>query len=253
MLIDWPLILTKHPDKRGANLLSFCYIKSMRKEQVTGQASRFDLVYGKPGMAFGSEPEPELANFVKSSRVRGKALDLGCGDGRHALFLAEQGYHVTAVDFSPVAIKKLESISKVRKLNRVLELHYCDARDFKYRNNSFDLVVAVTLFDHLPKKDVRPLIEKVAGSTKKGGVIFAKVHTVKDPGKTNGSDKASELSWAIRHYFEPDELRKLLKKNFDIIKYSEYDDLDKSHGRPHFHNFAIALARQVQHSNLACP
>jgi cyclopropane fatty-acyl-phospholipid synthase-like methyltransferase len=144
-----------------------------------------------------------------------------------------------------VAIKKLVSISQVKKLDNVIELHDCDARDFRYPSRTFDLIVAVTLFDHLPKKDVRPLFRKVVRSLKKGGVLFVKVHTVKDPGKINGSDKASELSWAIQHYFEPDELRILLKKDFEIIKYSEYDDQDKSHGRPHFHNFAIVLARKA--------
>ncbi len=223
----------------------FHYINSMKEARRNEQSLRFDLVYAGAEMVFGSEPEPELASFVKSSKVKGKALDLGCGDGRHALFLAGKGYQVTAVDFSPVAIKKLGSISKVRKLDKLLELHHGDVRDYKYPRNSFDLVAAVTLFDHVPKKDVRPLFEKVAGSLKKDGVIFIKVHTVKDPGKLNGSDKASELSWAIQHYFKETELRGLLERKFKILKYSEYDDLDKSHGKPHFHNFATALARKA--------
>jgi cyclopropane fatty-acyl-phospholipid synthase-like methyltransferase len=237
--------IAKPAVKSGANLLWFCYISLMDKDRKSRESARFDLVYNQPEMAFGSEPEPELANYVQSHEERGKALDLGCGDGRHAFFLAEEGFHVTAVDFSPVAINKLGSISRVKKLDQVLELHHSDARDFKYPKNSFDLVAAVTLFDHLTKADVRPLFAKVAASLKRGGVLFMKVHTVKDPGKINGSDKASELAWAIHHYFESDELKSLLKKDFEIIKYSEYDDLDKSHGRPHFHNFAMALAKKV--------
>lgn len=196
-------------------------------------------------MAFGSEPEPELAKFVMSSPKKGKALDLGCGDGRHSLFLARNGYNVTGLDISQVAIKKLEKIARCEKLNSSLELHHSDARDFEYLSETFDLVAAVTLLDHMPKKDVGRLFDKVVGSLKKNGVIFVKVHTVKDPGKLNGSDKASELSWAIQHYFKEAELRKLFETGFNILKYSEYDDLDKSHGKPHFHNFAIALARKA--------
>ena len=226
-------------------MAGFHYINSMKKARGNEQSSRFDLIYAGAEMAFGTEPEPELSKFIMSSVKKGKALDLGCGDGRHALFLAGKGYHVTAVDFSPVAIKKLESISKVKKLDKVLELHFCDARDFDYPSEEFDFVAAVTLFDHVPKKDVRPLFDKVAGSMKTEGVIFIKVHTVNDPGKLNGSDKASELSWAIQHYFKAAELRGLLETKFEILKYSEYDDLDRSHGKPHFHNFAIALARRA--------
>jgi cyclopropane fatty-acyl-phospholipid synthase-like methyltransferase len=209
------------------------------------QSAGFDLVYSKSEMAFGSEPEPELAKFIESSEHKGKALDLGCGDGRHALFLAKNGYNVTGVDISGVAIKKLERIAQSEKLNSTLKLHHSDVRDFDYPPEEFDFVAAVTLFDHVPKKDLRPLFEKVAHSLKKDGVIFIKVHTVKDPGKLNGSEKASELSWAIQHYFKESELRELLESKFKILKYSEYDDLDNSHGKPHFHNFAIALARKA--------
>ena len=217
----------------------------MIEQRKNNQSARFDLVYSKPEMAFGSEPEPELAKYIESSVVKGKALDLGCGDGRHALFLARNGFKVTGVDVSQVAIKKLESIAKAEKLNSFLKLHHSDARDFDYPSEKYDFVAAVTLFDHVPQKDVRPLFDKVAGSLKKNGVIFIKVHTVKDPGKLNGSDKASELSWAIQHYFKAEELRELLETKFKILKYSEYDDLDRSHGQPHFHNFAIALSQKA--------
>ncbi|MGH8016139.1 MAG: class I SAM-dependent methyltransferase, partial [Candidatus Zixiibacteriota bacterium] len=160
------------------------------------QSARFDLVYGRSGMAFGNEPEPELAKFVRSSNRRGKAIDLGCGDGRHALFLAKMSYNVTGVDISKVAVNKLESLAAAGNLNSFLEIFHSDARDFNYPVNEYDLVVAVTLFDHLPKRDVVPLFEKVTGSIKPDGILFTKVHTIKDPGNTNGSDRASELSWA---------------------------------------------------------
>lgn len=205
---------------------------------------RFDLFYSQPEMAFGSKPEPELTKFVKSCKRRGKALDLGCGDGRHALYLARMAYKVTAIDTSNVAIQKLKSSAKKKQLLKLLDVHKCDVRDFDYPKDIYDLVVAVTLFDHIPKQDVAPLLEKVTESLKSNGILFIKVHTDKDPGKTNGSNKASELSWAIQHYFEPQELRQLLEQEFNVIKYSEYDDLDESHGHPHFHNFALSIAQK---------
>ena len=238
--------LTNILGRSDATVHLFCYIKQMKNDNPFKQAAGFDKVYNRPGMAFGDQPEPELQKFVSSTAARGKALDLGCGDGRHALFLAKQGFHVTGVDLSEVAIKKLGKISKSQKLDTALELYHLDARDFNYPSDSFDLVVAVTLFDHVTKKDVRPLFNKVERSLKTGGILFIKVHTVKDPGKINGSDKASELSWAIQHYFEPNELKSLLKSKYEIIKYVEYDDLDKSHGRPHFHNFDLTLARKTR-------
>lgn len=204
------------------------------------------MVYGHSKMAFGNEPEPELHKHVSSSKSRGKALDLGCGDGRHALYLAKEGYQVTGVDVSAVGLKKLGSMSKLQNLGSALKLHHSDVRDFNYPLQEYDLVAAVTLFDHVPGDDVMPLFNKVADSLKIGGILFVKVHTIKDPGHIDGHNSASELSWAIKHYFEPKELKILLEEDFEILKYSEYDDLDKSHGRPHSHNFDMALARKLK-------
>jgi 2-polyprenyl-3-methyl-5-hydroxy-6-metoxy-1,4-benzoquinol methylase len=58
------------------------------------------------GRADWLEPEPEVRDVVPVLTARGAtaALDLGCGVGRHALFLAEAGFAVSAIDGSPVGI-----------------------------------------------------------------------------------------------------------------------------------------------------
>ena len=217
----------------------------MDSRESSDYENRFDLVYSSPKMAFGERPEPELQNYIETNGHSGRALDLGCGDGRHTLYLAKRGYNVTGLDISSVGVKKLQELANGLKLDSLVNLKHIDAREFDYQPNSFNLVVAVTLFDHLPQKDVLPLFNKVSSSIKPGGVLFTKVHTIKDPGKTNGKEKASELSWAIQHYFEPGELKNLLQKDFKINKYIEYDDLDESHGHPHNHNFAMSIARKI--------
>ena len=217
----------------------------MDSRESTDYKSRFDLVYSGSNMAFGEQPERELQKFIESNGHSGHALDMGCGDGRHALFLARRGYNVTGLDISAVGVKKLQERAKGLNLDSVIYLNQIDARKFDYQPDSFNLVVAVTLFDHLPKEDVLPLLDKVSLSLKPGGVLFTKVHTTNDPGRTAGKEKASQLSWAIRHYFEPGELKSMLEIDFVLNKYIEYDDLDQSHGLPHYHNFAVALARKI--------
>jgi len=58
--------------------------------------------FGKPRWD-SAEPRPELARIIQG-RSPGRALDLGCGTGTDALYLASQGWHVVGVDFVPEAI-----------------------------------------------------------------------------------------------------------------------------------------------------
>jgi SAM-dependent methyltransferase len=59
------------------------------------------------GAPWESGPRPELVELVESGRVRpGRAIDLGCGSGADSVFLAGNGFDVTGVDLSPVAVEK---------------------------------------------------------------------------------------------------------------------------------------------------
>ena len=61
--------------------------------------------YGTPPWVMG--PREELVRFVQSGRLRpGRAIDLGCGVGDNAIFLAQHGFDVVGVDFSPAAIEQ---------------------------------------------------------------------------------------------------------------------------------------------------
>lgn len=52
-------------------------------------------------------PRQELVELVSSGRLRpGRAVDLGCGTGANAVFLAQHGFEVTGIDFAPAALAK---------------------------------------------------------------------------------------------------------------------------------------------------
>lgn len=71
-------------------------------------ASRFfyDAMY-RVGAPWEGSARPELVHLVESGRLQPcRAIDLGCGSGANAIFLADHGFDVVGVDFSPVAIRK---------------------------------------------------------------------------------------------------------------------------------------------------
>ncbi|GLR17094.1 methyltransferase domain-containing protein [Portibacter lacus] len=62
---------------------------------------------------------PELIQFYKSIQVKGRLLDLGCGQGRDAIPLAKLGFDVTGIDHSRVGIDQLNKIAKAQNLSLV--------------------------------------------------------------------------------------------------------------------------------------
>jgi cyclopropane fatty-acyl-phospholipid synthase-like methyltransferase len=204
--------------------------------------NEFDAFYDQAELSFGTEPTGEIRRFVESTDRRGKALDLGAGDGRNALYLARAGYDVTAVDSSRVGLAKLEWFAWRDGLISKIQTLRTDVREALYEDSTYDLIVAVTLFDHLPETDIGSLFDRVVRSLRVGGALFVKVLTVADPGFKKNGQPASELSPTIRHYFGPKELLHLVDGNLDVASYDERTERDATHGMPHLHAFATMLA-----------
>jgi len=62
-------------------------------------------------------PDENLVEFLEAYHMPARALELGCGEGRNAIYMAGRGIGVTAVDISTVAIKHARKIAKKRKAN----------------------------------------------------------------------------------------------------------------------------------------
>ena len=74
----------------------------------------YDLLY-RFGAPWEGGPRSELVSLVESGRLdptsMPRAIDLGCGSGANSVFLAEHGFDVTGVDFSPVALGKARALA----------------------------------------------------------------------------------------------------------------------------------------------
>ena len=109
--------------------------------------------------------------------VRGRVLDVGCGAGRHSLYLQKKGFNVLGIDVSPLAIKvcKLRGLMK----SRVMPI---EAANFK--SDSFDTIVMMGnnfgLFGSFEK--ARRLLKRFYRITSEGALIIA---SSRDPYKTN--------------------------------------------------------------------
>ncbi len=95
---------------------------------------------------FGSHEE--LQKIILSvAGPPGSALDLGCGDGRDAIFLARNGFNVTAMDFSPTAIKMAQR--NVEEAGVDVKLIQDYLTDLHHVTGTFDLVIDIGAFNDL--------------------------------------------------------------------------------------------------------
>ncbi len=102
----------------------------------------------------------------------GTALDLACGAGRNAVWLAEQGWRVTAVDFSGVALRMARSLAAERRVE--VEWIEADAVAWTPPAGAYDLVCVLYL--QLPAGERRTALAHAAGAVRPGGTLLVLGH-----------------------------------------------------------------------------
>jgi len=115
----------------------------------------------RQGRAFPHNPF--LAERIKG-RKPGKALDIGIGEGRNALFLATQGWAVTGFDISDVGVKLAQEAAQKKGLQ--LEAVVEDADRFDYGKQRWDLVVGMYMHAVITRN-----AEKIMEALKPGGIL----------------------------------------------------------------------------------
>lgn len=102
----------------------------------------------------------------------GRALDLACGAGRHAVWLAERGWRVTAVDFSEVALAEARRLSAARGLD--VEWIAADVLSWEPPARAFELVLLLYL--QVPRHELRTVLGRAAGALAPGGRLVVVGH-----------------------------------------------------------------------------
>ena len=137
----------------------------------------YDELYRSASAVWSGRPNRQLV-VEAGGLPPGTALDAGCGEGADALWLAERGWRVTAVDFSAVALE--------RGATRARELGLCDRVDWLPADlgswtppeGCFDLVTAHYLHSHGP--DRTALFERLAAAVAPGGTLLVVGHLLGD-------------------------------------------------------------------------
>ncbi|WP_031469172.1 class I SAM-dependent methyltransferase [Sciscionella sediminilitoris] len=164
----------------------------------------------------------------------GRALDLGCGEGADAIWLAERGWQVTAVDISAVAVERAAAAAGA---DSGIDWQQGDPRVAAPPRRSFDLVSAqyFPVLRETGHRTLRGLLDAVAP----GGTLLVVGHLLDGPppAEWTGPDPSE--------FYSPEEIAELLDEDWSIEFHGPRERPEVPEGNPH-HKDVVLRARRLR-------
>ena len=165
---------------------------------------RWDERFRGKGFAFGKEPNPFLKKHIHLLQ-KGKTLDIASGEGRNAIFLAQHGFEVDAVDISWVGLKKAQKLAG--EIGVKIHTSFADLNTYQIEKEKYDLIANLYFLR-------RGLIPKIKKGLKKGSRVIFETYTLEQ--KNIGTEGPKDP----KYFLKPNELLRLFK-DFRILFYRE--------------------------------
>jgi tellurite methyltransferase len=184
----------------GSRFQHLSGVKSSKDSKV-----EWDQRYARSTFIYGKAPANFLAENYHYIPFEGNVLDMGMGEGRNAVFLAQKGYKVTGIDISSVAVKKANSLAQ--EFGVKIKGVVASLKEYKIPPHSYDAIVCFYFVD-------RGLIDKMKSWLKPGGILIFEAHTTRQ----KKISKRSILDDGF--YLKEQELLHLFQ-GMRILKYEE--------------------------------
>jgi len=152
----------------------------------------WDQRYNTSVYVYGTEPNDFLASAIEELPI-GQALCIAEGEGRNAVFLAEHGHQVLAVDSSAIGLEKAARLAAERGVRIATEV--TDLAHFDVEADSWDTVISI--FAHVPPAIRKPLHKKIVGGLRSGGMLVLEAYTPAQVGLGTGGPPVPELTMTL--------------------------------------------------------
>lgn len=182
-------------------------------------------------------PNHDIVEILPLLPAKARVLDLGCGEGRNAFYLATRGCEVTAVDRSEAGIAKLCELAA--QVDLPITGVVADLNDYVVEG-TWDLVMAHGVIDYLDNARWRELLHEVKDATAPGGInaYTCMLFTDRHPAPPEFG------SAGFKHSVAPGELRAFYD-DWDLVRHDRYVKWDQHPGIPiHCHPVDKVVARR---------
>ena len=180
---------------------------------------------------WGTGPSSLARGIARRLPSRARVLDLGCGEGRDSVFLAERGHAVVGLELSIDGLRKAARLAADRG---VLASWVCAALPSLPLRGPFDLVFSCGSIHYVASADRPRLFQELRALTRSGGyhahVVFTGRRVYREKGETV-------------HYFAPRELRDAYR-DWTVLRHEQGLIRCAQDGVPHTHSVETLLARR---------
>ncbi|MBE9515915.1 MAG: class I SAM-dependent methyltransferase [Proteobacteria bacterium] len=191
----------------------------------------WDERYAEAGFAYGTEANAFLVEHGNKITKSGKVLCLAEGEGRNAVWLAQQGYKVTGVDSSSIGMAKAQALASERNVD--IETLCTDLENYHVEESCWDSIVSI--FCHLPALVRTRLHKEVVVGLKPGGLLILEAYRPKQLEYGTGGPPAAELMMQLE----------TVKQELDGLEWLHAAELDREIVEGKYHTGIGAVVQLV--------
>ncbi|MDO4940536.1 MAG: methyltransferase domain-containing protein [Erysipelotrichaceae bacterium] len=199
--------------------------------------TQYEKLYDSEEYYWGLEPAdflPLLLEAVGKDPSDVKVLDIGCGEGKDAVYMAKHGCKVTAFDITESGIKKTKLLAD--KNNVDITAYVDDINTFN-TDDKFDIIYSTGTIQYLFPENIESFFEKVKNITNIGGIVYFNVFVDKPYLPLPPDWDKEEKMWKTGDLF-------VHFADWEICKIDEVTFEDNSGGVKHYHCMDNILARR---------
>jgi SAM-dependent methyltransferase len=198
-------------------------------------AHEWDARYAEKDALWSGRPNGRLVLEV-ADLPPGSALDVGCGEGADAIWLAGTGWTVTAVDISEVALSRAQAAAD--RAGATVEWIRGDALQTSFPANSFDLVSMQ--YPALPKAAGDAAVRTLLATVRPGGLLLAVYHDLDEEHREQMTSRGVDPA----DYVLADDLRQILGDDFTIELDAVEPRIDPPPDNPHIGDIVLRARRR---------
>ena len=200
------------------------------------QAAEWDARYSEgDGARWSGRPNGRLVAEV-AGLGPGRALDVGCGEGADAIWLARRGWTVTAIDISDVAVTR--ALEAAERAGAAVEWVRGDALQAPFAAGAFDLVSMQ--YPALPKAAGEAAVRVLLDTVRAGGLLLAVYHVLNDEHREHMESRGVDPA----DYVDADDLGQLLGGQFTIELHAVQPRIDPPPDTPHIADVVLRARRR---------